>query len=99
MGLDLGGDHSASQTWGNMPATATATASDRSDFGAVMVGGTQVGVLTAVAVVVFLFVSRQVTAVVAHRVREALVVLATGRAGSFLPARLTRGRHGDGRAW
>src|SRR6266513_2942266 len=96
MGLDLGGDHSASQTWGNMSATATATASDRSDFRTVMVGGTQVGVLTAVAVVVFLFVSRQVTAVVPQRVLEALVVLATGLAVSFLPARLTQARHVEG---
>ena len=96
MGLDLGGDHSASQTWGNMSATATATASDRSDFRTVMVGGTQVGVLTAVAVVVFLLVSRQVTAVVPQRVLEALVVLATGLAVSFLPARLTQARHVEG---
>src|SRR5205809_766166 len=96
MGLDLGGDHSASQTWGNMSATATATASDRSDFRTVMVGGTQVGVLTAVAGVVFLFVSRQVTAVVPQRVLEALVVLATGLAVSFLPARLTQARHVEG---
>src|SRR5256885_3438631 len=79
-----------------MSATATATASDRSDFRTVMVGGTQVGVLTAVAVVVFLFVSRQVTAVVPQRVLEALVVLATGLAVSFLPARLTQARHVEG---
>src|SRR5438552_2079275 len=58
-----------------MSATATATASDRSDFRTVMVGGTQVGVLTAVAVVVFLFVSRQVTAVVPQRVLVGAVAL------------------------
>src|SRR5438045_7981183 len=79
-----------------MSATATATASDRSDFRTVMVGGTQVGVLTAVAVVVFLFVSRQVTAVVPQRVLETLVVLATGLAVSFLPARLTQARQVEG---
>src|SRR2546430_14882142 len=45
-----------------MSATVTATASDRSDFRTVMVGGTQIGVLTAVAVVAFLIVSRQVPA-------------------------------------
>src|SRR2546429_8526198 len=45
-----------------MSATVTATASDRSDFRTVMVGGTQIGVLTAVAVVAFLIVSRQAPA-------------------------------------
>src|SRR6266480_7595849 len=76
-----------------MSATATATASDRSDFRTIMVGGTQIGVLTAAAVVAFLMVSRQVTAVVPQRVLEALLVLATGAAVSFLPARLTQARH------
>src|SRR5256714_7330453 len=79
-----------------MSATATATASDRSDFRTIMVGGTQIGVLTAAAVVAFLMVSRQVTAVVPQRVLEALVGLATGLAVSFLPARLTQARHVEG---
>ena len=79
-----------------MSATATATASDRSDFRTIMVGGTQIGVLTAAAVVVFLMLSRQVTAVVPQRVLEALLVLATGAAVSFLPARLTQARHVEG---
>ena len=96
MGLDWGGDHSALQDWGSMSATATAAASDRSDFRTVMVGGTQIGVLTAAAVVAFLMLSRQVTAVVPQRVLEALLVLATGAAVSFLPARLTQARHVEG---
>src|SRR6266516_2155189 len=75
-----------------MSATATATASDRSDFRTVMVGGTQIGVLTAAAVVAFLMVSRQVAAGMPQRVLEALIVLATGTAVSFLPARLTEAR-------
>src|SRR3989442_339752 len=79
-----------------MPATATATAPDRSDFRTVMVGGTQIGVLTAVAVVAYLFVSRQVAAGVSQRALEALVVLAAGCAVSFLPARLTQARHVEG---
>src|SRR5438270_1382229 len=96
MGLDLGGDHSASRDWGSMSATVTATASDRSDFRTVMVGGTQIGVLTAVAVVAFLIVSRQVPAGMLQRALEALVVLAAGTAVSFLPALLTQARHVEG---
>jgi hypothetical protein len=61
-----------------------------------MVGGTQIGLLTAAAVVAFLIVSRQVTAVLPQRVLEALIVLATGTAVSFLPARLTQARHVEG---
>src|SRR6266566_5248515 len=79
-----------------MSATATATASDRSDFRTVMVGGTQIGVLTAAAVVAFLMVSRQVAAGMPQRVLEALIVLATGTAVSFLPARLTEARAARG---
>jgi len=79
-----------------MSATATATASDRSDFRTVMVGGAQIGVLTAAAVVAFLMVSRQVAAGMPQRVLEALIVLATGTAVSFLPARLTEARHVEG---
>ena len=79
-----------------MSATVTATASDRSDFRTVMVGGTQIGVLTAAAVVAFLMVSRQVAAGMPQRVLEALLVLATGTAVSFLPARLTQARHVEG---
>src|SRR5881396_2434594 len=81
-----------------MSATVTATASDRSDFRTVMVGGTQIGVLTAVAVVAFLIVSRQVPAGMLQRALEALVVLAAGTAVSFLPALLTQARHVEGRA-
>src|SRR5437867_2245276 len=79
-----------------MSATVTATASDRSDFRTVMVGGTQIGVLTAVAVVAFLIVSRQVPAGMLQRALEALVVLAAGTAVSFLPALLTQARHVEG---
>ena len=79
-----------------MSATVTATASDRSDFRTVMVGGTQIGVLTAAAVVVFLIVSRQVAAGMSQRALEALIVLATGTAVSFLPSRLTQARHVEG---
>src|SRR5438552_19105606 len=79
-----------------MSATVTATASDRSDFRTVMVGGTRVGVVAAVAVVAFLIVARQVPAGMLQRALEALVVLAAGTAVSFLPALLTQARHVEG---
>src|SRR3989442_15407966 len=79
-----------------MSTTATPATSDRSDFRTVMVGGTQIGVLTAVAVVAFLAVSRQVPAVVPQSLLETLIVLAAGIAVSFLPGRLTEARHVEG---
>src|SRR2546430_4196423 len=79
-----------------MSATVTATASARADFRTVMVGGPQIGVLTAVAVVAFLIVSRQVRGGMLQRALEALVVLAGGTAVSFLPALLTQARHVEG---
>src|SRR5207244_835100 len=49
-------------------------------------------------VVAFLVVSRQVTAVLPQQLLEALIVLATGVAVSFLPGRMTAARHGEGLA-
>src|SRR5207248_2954824 len=69
-----------------MSATALPAESDRSDFRTVMLGGTKLGLVTAVAVVAFLAVSRQVTAHVPQRALETLIVLAAGAAASFLPA-------------
>src|SRR5437899_9611861 len=81
-----------------MSATATPATSDRSDFRTVMVGGTEIGLITAAGVVAFLVVSRQVTAVLPQQLLEALIVLATGVAVSFLPGRMTAARHGRGLA-
>src|SRR2546428_5487689 len=81
-----------------MSATATPATSDRSDFRTVMVGGTEIGLITAAGVVAFLVVSRQVTAVLPQHLLEALIVLATGVAVSFLPGRMTVARHGEGLA-
>src|SRR5947199_372837 len=81
-----------------MSATATPATSDRSDFRTVMVGGTEIGLITAAGVVAFLVVSRQVTAVLPQQLLEALIVLATGVAVSFLPGRMTAARHGEGLA-
>src|SRR2546422_10764979 len=81
-----------------MSATATPATSDRSDFRTVMVGGTEIGLITAAGVVAFLVVSRQVTAVLPQHLLEALIVLATGVAVGFLPGRMTGARHGEGLA-
>src|SRR2546428_399372 len=75
-----------------MSATATPATSDRSDFRTVMVGGTEIGLITAAGVVAFLVVSRQVTAVLPQQLLEALIVLATGVAVSFPPGRVTAAR-------
>jgi len=77
-----------------MSATATPATADRSDFRTVMVGGTQIGVLTAAAVVAFLAVSQHVPALVPQSLLEALIVLTAGIAVSLLPGRLTEGHRG-----
>src|SRR5213082_123867 len=79
-----------------MSATATPATADRSDFRTVMVGGTQIGVLTAAAVVAFLAVSQHVPALVPQSLLEALIVLTAGIAVSLLPGRLTEARHVEG---
>src|SRR2546425_8794281 len=79
-----------------MSATAAPAASDRSDFRTVMLGGTQIGVITAAAVVAFLIVSREAPGVLLQRILETLVVLAAGVVASFLPGRLTVARHVEG---
>src|SRR5881227_2872854 len=79
-----------------MSATATPATADRSDFRTVMVGGTQIGVLTAAAVVAFLAVSEHVPALVPQSLLEALIVLTAGIAVSLLPGRLTEARHVEG---
>lgn len=88
-----------------MSATATPTPtpiptsghSDRSDFRTVTVGGAKLGAATAVAVVLFLATSRLVPGTGGARSGvEALIVLVTGLAASFLPAQWTVARTGDG---
>src|SRR5256884_10000822 len=79
-----------------MSATATPATSDRSDFRTVMVGGTEIGLITAAGVVAFLVVSRQVTAVLPQQLLEALIVLATGVAVRLLPRRVTAARPREG---
>ncbi|MGH7673974.1 MAG: hypothetical protein ACREMV_01775 [Gemmatimonadales bacterium] len=71
-------------------------ATDRSDFRTVMVAGTKVGAITGAAVIVYLLASRFLPAGPPRRTVEALIVLATGCAVSFLPARWTAARTADG---
>src|SRR5436305_12876225 len=76
-----------------MSATATPVASDRSDFRTVTVGGAKLGVATAVAVVAFLAASQRVPITGGLRGGvDALIVLAPGVAGAFLPAQCTAAR-------
>src|SRR3989442_912874 len=76
-----------------MSATAAPVASDRSDFRTVTVGGAKLGVATAVAVVAFLAASRLVPITAGLRgAVEALIVVGTGLAGAFPPARWTTPR-------
>ena len=80
-----------------MSATAAPVASDRSDFRTVTVGGAKLGVATAVAVVAFLAASRLVPITAGLRgAVEALIVVGTGLAVAFLPARWTAARSTEG---
>jgi len=80
-----------------MSATAAPVAAERSDFRTVTVGGAKLGVATAVAVVAFLAASRLVPITASLRgAVEALIVLGTGLAVAFLPARWTGARSTEG---
>ncbi len=79
-----------------MSTSVAPATTDRADFRTVVVGGTRLGVLTVAAVALFLAVSRFVPGLLAQRVLETLIVLATAVAASFLPARWTAARRADG---
>ncbi len=80
-----------------MSASAAPVASDRSDFRTVTVGGAKLGVATAVAVVAFLAASRLVPINAGLRSAvEALIVLGSGVAVAFLPAKWTAARSTEG---
>jgi hypothetical protein len=78
-----------------MSATA-APAQDRSDFRTVTTGGALVGLVTGVAVVLFVAVSRTLTGGAVRDGVEALVVLAAAVGVAFFPAQWTRARATDG---
>ena len=80
-----------------MSATAAPAGTDRSDFRTVTVGGAKMGVITALAVVLFLAASRLLPATGGLRSGvEALIVLAAGVAASFLPAQWSAARQVEG---
>ncbi|PYO98927.1 MAG: hypothetical protein DMD61_08660 [Gemmatimonadetes bacterium] len=79
------------------PARPAPLASDRSDFRTVMVGGAGIGLVTGVAVVLFLAASRLVPDAGGLRgAVEALIVLAAGVIVAFLPAAWTAPRGPEG---
>lgn len=79
-----------------MSTTATPTATDRSDFRTVVIGGTKIGALTGAAVVGFLLVSRFAPAGTVREVLQALVVLAAAPAVSLLPGHWVTARRTEG---
>src|SRR5437867_2872670 len=80
-----------------MSATAAPAATDRTDFRTVTLGRAKLGVMTSVAVVLFLAVSRFVPPTGGMRGGiEALIVLAAGAAVTFLPAQWTAARQVEG---
>lgn len=69
-----------------MTTSAAPTATDRSDFRTVMMAGAKTGALIALAVVVFLVVTRVLGPGAARAAGQTLVVLAAATAAAFLPA-------------
>src|SRR5436853_439693 len=78
-----------------MSATA-APAQDRSDFRTVTTGGALVGLVTGVAVVLFVAASRTLAGGAAREGVEALLVIAAAVVVAFFPARWTAARSTDG---
>src|SRR6266853_1903351 len=80
-----------------MSATLAPTTIDRTDVRTVLTGGTKLGLVTAVAVVLYLWVSKNVPASGSIRGGvEALLVLAAGTAATFLPGRWCAARSVEG---
>jgi hypothetical protein len=80
-----------------MSATLAPTTIDRTDVRTILTGGTKVGLATAVAVVLYLWVSKNVPAGGPLRGGvEALLVLAAGTAVTFLPGRWCGARSVEG---
>ena len=80
-----------------MSATLAPTTMDRTDVRTVLTGGTKIGLGTAVAVVLYLWVSTHVSAGGSLRAGvEALLVLVAGTAVAFLPGRWCAARSVEG---
>ena len=80
-----------------MSATLAPTTIDRTDTRTVLIAGTKIGLVTAVAVVLYLWVSKHVAAGGSLQSGvEALLVLAAGTAVTFLPGRWCTARTVEG---
>src|SRR6266446_3128695 len=79
-----------------MSASLAPTTVDRSDVRTVLTGGTKVGLATAVAVVLFLWVSKHLPAGSLRSGVEALLVLGAGTAVTFVPGRWCAARSVEG---
>jgi hypothetical protein len=79
-----------------MSATLAPTTIDRTDVRNILTGGTKIGLVTAFAVIVYLWVSKHVPAGGARVGVEALLVLAAGTAVTFLPGRWCVARSVEG---
>ena len=79
-----------------MTASPASVPVDRSDFRHVLISGTKVGLLTAVAVALALAGSRLVAAGAAREALMTLVVLAAAAAAGLLPGRWAAARTAEG---
>jgi hypothetical protein len=80
-----------------MSATLAPTVIDRTDVRTILLSGTKLGLVTAVAVVLYLVVSKHLPAGGAlQAVVEALLVLVAGTAVTFLPGRWCAARTVEG---
>ena len=79
-----------------MSATLAPTTMDRTDVRHILTSGTKIGLATAVAVVLYLWVSRHVPAGGVRVGLEALLVLVAGTAVTFLPGRWCAARSVEG---
>jgi hypothetical protein len=73
-------------TTGTASPASSPAAVDRSDFRNIMLSGAKIGLMTAVAVLVYAALTRALPAGLAREVVQAIVVLATATLVSFLPA-------------
>jgi hypothetical protein len=79
-----------------MSATLAPTTMDRTDVRNILTGGTKIGLITAVSVVLYLWASKHVPAGNARMGVEAFLVLAAGTAVAFLPGRWCVARSVEG---
>jgi hypothetical protein len=77
-------------------ASATTASTDRSDFRHVVASGAKVGVITGVAVVVYLLVSRFLPYGLLREIIQAIVVLAFAVPIAFLPGAFVGARQTEG---